>query len=183
MLDTRRLPLFDNQWLEEVKQTVGRSKDKIQSLQNNGVMTPEQAKAKQKEVEALEEVAERESKKLNKQKEDLQKAEEKGNTDKAEKLKEKIVQTENKIKAVKKTLGDIFEKLGGEEQQTAESEKPKETPYFVEVNGRTEQYKHHDKMYFVRQKKDAKLTLGSTIDSLAFSKPIWKIGDKTLGEG
>jgi hypothetical protein len=62
-------------------------------------------------------------------------------------------------------------------------EETKDTPYYVEVDGRTHQYKYNDKMYFVRQKDLAKLYLRTSIDSLGFASPIWKIGNKVVGEG
>lgn len=62
-------------------------------------------------------------------------------------------------------------------------EEAKDTPYYVVVDGRTQEYKYNDKMYFVRQKKPATLYLKTSIDSLRFTSPIWKIGSQVVGEG
>ena len=62
-------------------------------------------------------------------------------------------------------------------------EESKETPYYVEVDGRTQQYKYNERMYFVRQKTPATLYLKTSVDSLKFNSPVWKIGSEVIAEG
>ncbi len=64
-----------------------------------------------------------------------------------------------------------------------DNESSEETPYYVEVIGRTKKYKYNEKMYFVRQNTNDTLILKTTIDSLKFSNPKWKMGSINLGEG
>jgi len=71
-----------------------------------------------------------------------------------------------------------------EDEENAEDDgESKETPYYVEVNGRTQQHKYNEKMYFVRQKNVATLYLKTSIDSLKFISPVWKIGSEVIAEG
>ncbi|MEQ5791176.1 fibronectin type III domain-containing protein [Muricauda sp. NFXS6] len=79
-----------------------------------------------------------------------------------------VVNDEGKVAAVKNS--DVVEEA-------------KDTPYYVMVDGRTQQFKYNDKLYFVRQRKPATLYLKTSIDSLGFASPIWKMGDEVVGEG
>ncbi|CAA0244830.1 conserved hypothetical protein [Tenacibaculum maritimum] len=71
----------------------------------------------------------------------------------------------------------------GETGAVSESDDLKEITYYVEVSGRTKKYKHNGKIFFVRQKTNGTLNLRTTIDSLKFSNPEWKIGSVNLGKG
>ena len=70
-----------------------------------------------------------------------------------------------------------------EDEENEADEESADTPYYVEIEGKAQQYKYNEKMYFVRQKTATTLFLKTTVDSLKFSKPIWKIGNEVIAEG